>query len=188
MNISFGKKIPIMQCQIVNTRTSEFVPATIYEYDCKDRKDADDINNIDGYWFFKNEIFFNAQDKIQFPKKYQNIRIFSLENNKGRTLGLMQCQKSGNQYDISLLEKRFLDKHKYIGSVLLAAAAKETLKSKAEKLIVSSPLPEAKDFYINECGFKTTSTKSLEMSQEQIKKFIRQTEQKTNSPIINIQG
>ncbi len=188
MNISFGKKVPIMQCKVVNTKTMEYIPATIFEYDCKDKTDADDINAIDGYWFYKNEIFFTAKDKIQFPKKKRDIRIFSLENNKGKTIGLMQCSKNGNQCDVNLLEKRFLDKHKYVGSVLLAAAAKETLKSQADKLTVSSPVPEARDFYINGCGFKATSTKNLEMNQEQIEKFIKQTEQKTNSPIINLQG
>ena len=186
--ISFGRKIPIAQCQIVSDKTNEYVPATIYEYDCKDRKDVDDINEIDGYWVFKSEILFNAKDKLQLPQKYKNLRIFSLENNKGKTIGLMQCKESDNQFDISLLEKRFLDKHKYVGSVLLATAAKETLKSKSNKLTVSFPLPEARDFYINGCGFKTTSTKILEMDQEQIKKFIKQTEQKTNSQIINLQG
>ncbi len=188
MNISFGKKIPLMQCQIVNSKTNEFVPATIFEYDCNDKKDADDINGIGGYWFFKNEIFFNAQDKIQFPKKFQNIRIFALENKQGRTLGLMQFNETGNQCDINLLEKRFLDKHKYIGSVLLAAAAKETLKSKANKLTVSAPVPEARDFYIKGCGFKTTQTKALELEQSDINRFIKETEEKTQFPIINLQG
>ena len=39
MNISFGKKIPIAQCQIQNLATKKFEPATIYELDCHDESD-----------------------------------------------------------------------------------------------------------------------------------------------------
>lgn len=188
MNISFGKKIPILQCQILNPQTKKYIPATIFEYDCKDNKDADDINEIDGYWLFKNEIFFSAKDKIQSPSRHKDIRIFSLENKQGKTLGLMQCKKNKNTYDINLIEKRYLDKHKYVGTLLLAAAAKETIKDRADKLTVSSPFQEAREFYINGCGFRTTSTKTLEMDKKQIKEFIKTTEIKTNAPIINLQG
>ena len=35
-NISFGKKIPLTTCQIQDKKTGKFVPATLFEYDCKD--------------------------------------------------------------------------------------------------------------------------------------------------------
>lgn len=188
MNISFGKKIPIMQCQILNPKTNKYTSATIFEYNCNDKKDADDIDSIDGYWFYKNEIFFNARDKFHSPLRNKDLRIFALENEKGKTLGLMQCTKTQNIYDVNLLEKRYLDKHKYVGTALLAAVAQETIKENAEKLTVSSPVQEAREFYIKGCGFKTTTSKCLEMNGEQIRNFIKEAKQKTNTQIINLQG
>ena len=44
MNISFGQKIPMYHCSVQNTKTKEFVPATVYEYDCCDFFDAENID------------------------------------------------------------------------------------------------------------------------------------------------
>ena len=43
-------------------------------------------------------------------------------------------------------------------------------------------------FYINACGFNLFGEFFFKMNSEQIKSLIRKTEQKTHSPIINLQG
>jgi len=51
MNISFGKKIPLSQCQIQNKETGNFEKATVYELDCKDKNDILAKYTIEGVNF-----------------------------------------------------------------------------------------------------------------------------------------
>lgn len=188
MKITFGRKIPIMQCQVQNIKTKNFVPATVYEYDCEDKHDADNIDKISGYWIFKPQIFFQAQDKHCFPQKYKNTKIYSLETNAGETLGMMVLDKEDNNNNVDVLETKFLSGHKYVGKSLLAAAAQETLKGEYKKLTITYPIPEVRDFYIDSCGFHETSGRPLEMDKKELPALIKQTEAKTQTKIIDLRG
>ena len=188
MNISFGKKIPIMQCQVQNVKTKSFVPSTVYEYDCEDKKDADDIDKIGGYWLFKPQIFFLAKDKHCQPKKYKNSKIYSLETSNGNTLGMMILDKDGNNNNVDLIETRYLCGHKYVGKTLLAAAAKETLKQGYDKLKINQPIQEVRSFYIDGCGFRETNGRPLEMNNEELISFIKNTEKAVHTSFIDLQG
>ena len=168
MNISFGKKIPIMQCQVQNIKTGNFVPSTVYEYDCNDPSDANKIDEIDGYWIFKPQIFYQAKDKHSQPNKYANTRIFSLETQKGETLGLMVTDKDKKNNDVDVLENKFMSGHKYVGTSLLAAAALETIKQGYDKLTIKQPIPEVRPFYIDKCGFRETNGRPLELTKEEL--------------------
>lgn len=188
MNISFGKKIPIMQCQVQSLKTGNFVPSTVYEYDCKDNNDAFDINDIDGYWIFKPQIFHQALDKTQLPKKYINTRIYSLETKQGETLGMMVTDKDKENNDIDVLENKFMSGYKYVGTNLITAAAQETLKQDYEKLTIKHPIPEVRTFYIEKCGFRETDTRPLELNREELPELIKHTEAKTKTKIIDLKG
>ena len=50
-NISFGKKIPLTTCQIQDKKTGNFVPATLFEYDCKDEDDILEIVFTGKQWY-----------------------------------------------------------------------------------------------------------------------------------------
>ena len=188
MNISFGKKIPIMKCQVQNLKTKDFVPSTVYEYDCEDKHDANNIDKIDGYWIFKPQIFFQAQDKHCFPQKYKNTKIYSLETNTGETLGMMVLDKAGNNNNVDVLETKFQSGHKYVGKSLLAAAAQETLKGSYKKLTITHPIPDVRDFYIDSCVFKETSGRPLEMNNEDLMSFIKTVEKSVHTNFIDLQG
>lgn len=188
MNISFGKKIPIMQCQVQNNRTKMFVPSTVYEYDCTSKKDAYDIDEIEGYWIFKPQIFHQAKDKCSQPIKYQNLKIYSLETNKGETLGMMVTDKDGENTDVDVLETKYMSGHKYVATSLLSAAAQETLKKGHKKLTVKQPIPDVRNFYISGCGFNETNGRTLEIKNEELKNLIERTESKTHTKLIDLKG
>ena len=63
MHISFCRRIPLTQCQIKDTETNKFIPATFCEVDCKDKEDILDIANLTGKWNFKSTIAKNMQIK-----------------------------------------------------------------------------------------------------------------------------
>ena len=43
MTITFTGKIPIAKCQIKNRLTQKRVPATFFEYDCRDIEDSIEV-------------------------------------------------------------------------------------------------------------------------------------------------
>ena len=188
MNISFGQKIPIMQCTVQNIGTKKFVPATVYEYDCTSKNDAYDIDEIDGYWIFKPQIFHQAKDKCSQPIKYQHTKIYSLETNKGETLGMMVTDKDGDNTDVDVLETKYMSGHKYVGTALLSAAAQETLKRGDKKLTVKQPIPDVRNFYIIGCGFEETNGRTLEIENKQLINLIKKTEEKTQTQLIDLKG
>ena len=70
MNISFGRKIPIIKCQIQDTDTGKFEPATVYQIDCKDESDVLEIRNLPDTWQYKLGIAKNMDRKHQLLKHY----------------------------------------------------------------------------------------------------------------------
>ena len=59
MQISFGKKIPIAQCQIYDNQQQKFVKAVISEFDCKDKSDITEIKSLGPNWQYKETISSN---------------------------------------------------------------------------------------------------------------------------------
>lgn len=180
-SISFGKKIPIMQCKVQNRKTNNFVPSTIYEYDCKDPNDAKEIDKISDLWIFKPEFYHLAKDKFQFPQKHNNTKIYSLETSDGNILGLINFSNNENINNIDILETKPFSGHKYVGRLLIAAVAKRTLINGYKKLTVDHPMRTAVDYYTKECGFKETDGIPLEMDRLQMKKFIKESKEKTQT-------
>ena len=69
--ISFGRKIPRYTCQIQNKYTGSYIPATIYEYNCKDESDYEEVNSLNRRWAFKENIGRNMEAK-HFVQTYLN--------------------------------------------------------------------------------------------------------------------
>jgi hypothetical protein len=46
--VSFGKKIPVAKCHIIDNQKKKAVPATVYEYDCKNADDVEDLKSANG--------------------------------------------------------------------------------------------------------------------------------------------
>ena len=56
MTITFTGKIPIAKCQIKNRLTQKRVPATFFEYDCRDIEDSIEVKNARRMHSFKDTI------------------------------------------------------------------------------------------------------------------------------------
>ena len=97
-SISFGRKIPRYTCQVQNKTTGEYVPATIYEYNCKDERDYEEIKKLDRRWLFKDNIahFMEVKHSVQtlFNEK-SNDSFFSMQVGKD-IIGIAQvCTLNG---------------------------------------------------------------------------------------------
>lgn len=189
MKISFGRKIPITQCQIKDIEQDKFVPATFYEVDCKDKEDIFEIASIPGQWNFKSTIVFNMLSK----NRCQNIDSFEkkpsfyiLQEQEGEILGISQVKKDGKNFSVQFIESKQDNKHKYVGQTMLASLGLHILKKHGDRLTISSPVDNAKQFYIDKCGFKTCYDGNFKMNTKHIQRFIRQTQKKTQAPLMDI--
>lgn len=191
MNIYFGKKIPITTCQIFDNEKKEFVKATCYEYDCQDKSDIAEIKKLDDGWTYKQETLDNMKRKFTANKNGINseIAIFSLENKDGGILGLCNAENKKRTMEVRFLESKQDGRHKYVGQTLLASIGKEMLKNKQQKnFIIKTAIASAYDFYEKTCGFMMDSifNSDLIMGRIQTYKFIKQTQERTQCPIIDL--
>ena len=199
--ITFGNKIPMAKCAVVENSTGKKHSVLISELDCKNSEDIDLIAQSKGSWdfkgiisqFMKNKYFkLNPQlKKDNISKIYDplNDHFFISELEDGTTLGI--CSTFTNPYKkdtcVEFIETERSKKYKYAGQTLLAALGLNTLKNSRENLIINVPLESAKPFYIDVCGFSKVSEKKLEMKEEDIKEFIKTVESRTKSPIIDLE-
>ena len=104
MKISFGRKIPKIQCQIQSKETGKFIPATVYEVDCKDEADFQEIRKLDRKWHFRNDIALGMEQKhaIQtYLKQKSNVSFYAMKDNKGELIGLAQTKTVNGITDIN---------------------------------------------------------------------------------------
>lgn len=192
MNISFGRKIPITQCQIQDTNTGKFEKATVYQIDCKDESDVLEIRNLPDTWQYKLGIAKNMDRKHQLLEHYNqenDSTFYALEDSKNRILGLGEIEETETGvYDLKYLESNSLGSKKYVGQVLLAAIAEDVLCKNGRKLTVNDAVDSAFDFYANTCGFEDVYGYYLKMNRAQINNFIEQTEDRTQALFINLRG
>ncbi len=198
MEISFNGKIPVSTCNIYNKRRRKFVEATVYEIDCKDKKDADYIRNIGGNWKYKEQIvqgikrkhnrltgenasFWNNAEK----NSIEDNRYFALVAPKEEIICICETEPFGNEVDISVIESKKDRHYKYAGQTMLATIAKSIL-GRDKKLTVKAPSNDAVIFYENKCHFrKNRKYFGYELPQEDIQDFIQRTENRTNGKIIS---
>ncbi len=187
-SISFGHKIPIVSCQVQKKRTGDFVKATVYEYDCQSKSDIDEVSSIEGLNFYKYFIERHMINKYEYGKfgHDNDKRFFVIQENGGEIIGLSQTNDVGENLNISYIETLRNKKYRFAGQWLIAAIASEVLASGGNRLFVKCPVDTALDFYYHDCKFKSNEDNELYMNKKQIKKFIKRTEQRTNSSVHNL--
>lgn len=184
MNISFGKKIPIGACQIINKVTKKPEDVTIFEHDCKDIEDFEYFKNLKGTWEYKNEVAKSALQKLKEPSSSQNTKIYSMETKRGKTTGIMEVVQYGKLCDVQHLESHYKGLYSLSGTSLLTHLAKEQLNYNSESIFVSNPALSARRFYTQHCFFKPYGPLALELNQKGMKKLI----DKTEKTILNLEG
>lgn len=190
MNISFGKKIPIAQCHILDRQQKKFVPATINEYDCTTMSDIREVRKLGNAWRFAPTLAYNmeAKNHCHYTKEPNRNHFFNIEKENGEILGLAFCEEQGQTLDVHFLETKQNGLHKFAGQTLLASLGIYTVNNGKTKLRIKKSLKEAEDFYRKTCGFQPELKSSYLLTDRNIPSFIRQTEKRTHYPIINLQG
>ncbi len=190
MNISFGQRIPTATCNILDTKENKFVSALICEYDCYDKSDIDKIASVDGDWDHKDTIVDNMKSKHSDIKrcKGNDTRIYTLENDEGEILGMTCVDDLEKNTEVRFIESRCDHRYKYVGQNLLATLGQGVLNGRQNRLIIRSAVASAFDFYEKVCGFKDIGQSNLEMNRFDIHKFIKRTEERTQSPIVNFRA
>lgn len=196
MNItpfSFGKKIPLMHCNVKDVRHDKFAEVTLSEYDCKDYSDIQEVNDQCKRW----EFGFNIADdmnikRMDYLKGYEQYptNYYVMEDKNKKIIGLCETVDFGNDTNIEFIESKRNSGYKYIGQAMLAMVGKILLNKGKENLCVAHSYIEAVPFYIDKCGFDSVKDDkhifSLFMNNQQIKDFIERVQTKTNAPIKEI--
>ena len=190
MNISFGQRIPTATCNILDKKENKFVPALICEYDCYDKSDINKIASVDGDWDHKDTIVDNMKSKHSDIKcnRANNTRIYTLENEDGDILGLTCVDDLEKNVEVRFIESRCDHRYKYVGQNLLASLGQGVLNGRQNRLIIRSAVASAFDFYEKVCGFKDIGKSDLEMNRFDIHKFIKRTEERTQTSMVNFRA
>ena len=184
-NVSFGAKIPVASCQVYDIARFKHVPATIYEYDCKDSLDFYEVAGDRKRWMFKDSFANLMKEKFTGSKFMTTTNFYTLE--KGLA-GIMMCHKIKNQMIVSTIETTKNCDYKFAGKNLLCAAAKVAMKEGRDDLVISSPVPSAIDFYTKSCGFKPMDEGNVAMKKVDMEGFIERTQAQTKAQIVDLIG
>ena len=97
--ISFGKKIPVSACKVKDLRTGKFVPVKMYEYDCLDQSDIDEVQSLPDSFNYKTSILKEMSAKKIAKEKYfldTGVSHYVMQTKEGETLGIASLQKMMN--------------------------------------------------------------------------------------------
>ena len=188
-SISFGQKIPVAECKVKDIKSDKFVPVRMYEYDCKDQSDIDEVRNLPSCFGYKTAIATDMETKKKAKEKYSidtGVSHYIMQTEDGNPLGIASVRNNEETYGVKFIQTSQHSTHKYVGQAMLASMAKIAMNDNREKFEIRFPTNEAMGFYTHKCGFKHgESHYHLEMSQKDMKKFIFKTQLKTHSTIID---
>ena len=186
MKVSFGQKIPIALTQIQNRQTGKFEPATVYEVDCKDKKDYEEVA-YDGFnWCFSLDIAGNMCDKYNDKNQDSKSSFYILQNQNNETISRVQIDHLWqNKYSLEWLDTKQDNGYKYVGQNILSVAASEILKKGGNSLAIFSAIESANSFYSDTCQFEKVQG-FFYMNEQQMKDFISRTEERTHSKFIDL--
>lgn len=187
-NISFGRKIPLTECKVKNLETKKFVPVTFYEVDCQDYKEIEDIRDSKGKWNFMGPILYNMDSKHMWLQKNSGenpYKFYILENKAGEILGISQTENKDNNITVKFLDSGRNKEYKYVGQTMLASMGQQVVNNGGTSLNIMNPTIDAYPFYTKNCKFEETENSELTMNPNQIKKFIRRTQFRTHSRILD---
>jgi len=188
MQISFGKKIPIATCSIINKVTKQPQNVTIFEHDCKDKEDYEYFMNLAGAWNFKENVALQAYSKHNLPSTNMGTKIYSMETQSGKTIGIMETYELNKTCTVEHLEAHQRGLYGYIGSSMLAYLSQRNLINNISSIVITNPSKNARKFYKEHCFFTDCPPIALEINRNDMKKLIEKTKSKTQSPIIDLRG
>ena len=192
-NISFGQKIPLMKCNIKDRKKNTNIPVIISEYDCRHRSDFKDVLCMRDDFYYFMDIACNMQDKYIDQKENtgkNNSHFYIMNSEDGKNIGICQTKDVNGDVEIEYIESVQNGEYKYAGQSMIASVCKKMLESKANKVIILAPVIDCLDFYIKKCGFKPSDENfyRLEADRNNAQRLIDSTQEKTGSPILNING
>ena len=187
--ISFGKKIPVAECKVKDLRTGRFVPVKMYEYDCLDQSDIDEVKSLPDTFDYKNAISTEMRTKKNAKEKYfldTGVSHYVMQTKEGETLGIASLQKDDESWGVKFLQTSQHSTHKYIGQTMLASIAKMALTDCKKRFEIFFPTDSAMGFYTKKCGFKPEDgAYHLQMFPKDMKKLIFKTQLKTRAQIVD---
>lgn len=190
-SISFGRKIPVATCQVKNLEKNKYIPAVVYEFDCHDRSDMEELRETDGEWEFKRALYndmLNTRGRI-LRGGTDDSRYFVLEDKKSKDIiGMSEVTTKGKTINIEYLETEREKKYKYVGQALIAAIGTEVLHEGGKKLTVGCPYRTALSFYEDTCQFDKSQKGKLQFEEEGLKKFIKRTGKRTEEKVLNVRA
>ena len=188
--VSFGRKIPVSACKVKDLKTGSFVPVKMYEFDCTEQSDIDEVRNLPSCFGYKTAIATDMETKKKAKEKYSidmGVSHYIMQTENGETLGIASVRNNEETYGVKLIQTTQNSTHKYIGQAMLASMAKIAINDNREKFEIRFPTFEAMGFYKNKCGFKHGENQHhLEMSLKDMKKFIFKTQLKTRGTVVDI--
>ena len=181
--ISFGKKFKVGECQIKDIRQNKVAKATIYQFDCKDYSDIEEISRLDDDWQFKNVILskmIGIYNSLSY--KQNHCSFYTMENDEGRTIGLLQTKDYKPELDLDYIESKGEGRYKYIGQSMLSFLCKFALENDFKNIYVPIPVLEAWDFYTKVCKFrKAPQDCAVTLSRFGMKRLQKSVEKKINA-------
>ncbi len=187
--VTFGKKIPLIKCNILDWEEKKSVPALFFEVDCKDKEDLDfikSLKNLKKYWYYSRSIAENMEKKYS-GKGEASKHFYFLKTKDNGIIGISEAEKLNDKIDLYYIETNQSGKFKYAGQSMMASLGKIILKEGKNNFNVIAPAYDAYSFYTKKCGFKPGKNGLLTMPAKKIPKLIRKTELKTHSKILDIE-
>lgn len=190
--INFTGKIPIATCRIENKKTQKSVPATFFEYDCKDLSDSIEVRTQQDLNIFKISIagYMKIKTlKINSCRKPDEKYFYGLQTKDGDIVAIAQTYVEDDSVHIDFIETNH-KKYKHAGKNMLALIGKNMLEDKkGKKLVVDYALDEAVDFYIDGCNFKLKGShkdKKFVLHKKGVKKLIENAQSKSKGLFVEV--
>ena len=187
--ISFCKKIPLNNCQVIDKIQNAPIKATVYEYDCNDLEDVYEVGDLDDSWAFRD--FFTSGMHSQFLKgmigrRDDSYHYYCAKDENDNMLGLCQTTEDDNSINVKLIVSNPSPRYKYVGQTILASLGQKAINKDIEELKVKAALNDVYGFY-ETCGFeqdfdrKETFARDYKMKKGSIPSFIKRTQEKVEN-------
>ena len=201
--VSFGGKIPVYNFGIRNSDEKQNKIATLYNYDCEYEDELHEAADLSGFYMYNKRIRTSMEvkhlyyDTIKmlppdiatwYNKDKPNSNFYIAKVGDNEPLGFCAVFENDGVKTIKYIETKPNTKYKYVGQGIIAAIAKEALKNGDEHLEITNPYKETIDFFVDKCGFNKKTDKILYMKAEELEDFIKKTQEKTSTNVIDLLG
>lgn len=190
--INFTGKIPIARCKIEYKKTQKSVPATFFEYDCKDLADSIEVRTQQGLNEFKGLIAGYMRIKamrINGEKKPCKDYFYGMQTKDGDIVAIAKTSVKDDSVHIDFIETNH-KKYKHAGKNMLALIGKDMLENKkGRNLVIDCAMDEAVGFYTNGCNFQPKDNhedKKFVLHKKGVKKLIQNAQSKSKGLFVEV--